>query len=668
LPRRSKIILASLAGVVTIVYIIAIALIIDLVSHGGMPVAGVPSVPLPTPSATPAQAKVAVSPDTAIAGGTLVVFGSDWTSNDTINVYLRDPNQPDQPILPLGSGQANANGVVVVSVIYPTDPRWANLTRAEIIMQAQSTGMYVAEPIVVQPPSATATATPTATLLPIGVTLVPTRVPPSATLTSVPPTRVPPTPTATQPAYPDWRGEYFSNTQLAGAPSVIRNDPDLNFNWGRGAPAYGLPADYFSARWTRQLWFPATQPYRFVLRADDGVRLWIDGILILDEWHAAAPAAYTRDVSLNAGWHGFRIEFYEGVGDAILQFRIEPVPQTFPNWKGEYFANPSLSGLPVLTRNDVVVSFDWGQGAPANGLPTDGFSVRWTRTLKFDAGVYRFSLRSDDGVRLWIDGVLLIDEWHNSSGQVFARDVQLGAGDHTLRIEYFENTGGASIYFSYQRVEDFTKWKGEYYPNDKWAGLPALVRNDDRLDFDWGTGSPDPLIPPDHFSVRWTRPITLEVGTYRFDLIVDDGVRFWIDGQLVLDKLGEANSAAYSVVLRLAQGKHDFRLDYVEYGGLARFSWTRTFLGGPTPTATATATQAPTATPTQTQTPTTVPTKTQTPTATSTKPPTVTATPTQTPTATATPTQTPTETPTATATPTPTETPKPTQTLGSTDG
>ena len=109
------------------------------------------------------------------------------------------------------------------------------------------------------------------------------------------------------------------------------------------------------------------------------------------------------------------------------------VPQTFPNWKGEYFANKTLSGLPALTRNDAAISFDWGQGAPANGLPVDGFSVRWTRTLKFDAGVYRFSLRSDDGVRLWIDGILQIDEWHNSGGQTFTRDVQLGAGNHALR-------------------------------------------------------------------------------------------------------------------------------------------------------------------------------------------------------------------------------------------
>jgi hypothetical protein len=268
--------------------------------------------------------------------------------------------------------------------------------------------------------------------------------------------------------------------------------------------------------------------------------------------------------------------------------------------------------------------------------------------LNFSAGVYRFTLKADDGVRLWIDGILQIDEWHNASGQTYTRDVQLGAGNHNLRIEYFENTGGALIYFAYQTAVDFTRWKGEYYANDHWAGLPTLVRNDERLDFNWGAGSPDPLIPSDRFSVRWTRSINLEAGSYRFDLTVDDGVRFWIDNVLVLDKIQQADNATYSVVATLTPGAHAFRLDYVEYTGNARFSWTRTFLGGltPTPTRTPTATTAP---PTFTATP-----ITPTPTATATPlPPTVTFTPTPTPTDTPPP---PTDTPTATTTPTDTPT------------
>jgi hypothetical protein len=648
--RRAKIIIGGAVVVVTVLYMFACALLIDTFTQRSTAVVG-PVTSSPTPAeagSTPAanQPQAAVSANSIVPGAPFTVFGSNWAPNEAVTIFLRDPATPSEPLLFLGTSHADANGLVVTTVTYPADPRWANLAQVDVIIQSQSSGVYASTPIEVQAPSAT--PFPSLTLVP---TRVPPTVPPSwtATPTRVLPTATRPTATPTRPAYPDWRGEYFANTLLLGAPVVVRNDPDVNFNWGRNAPAVGVPVDNFSVRWTRQLSFPITQPYRFVLHSDDGVRLWIDSALIIDEWHTAAPTTYTRDVNLTAGWHSFRIEYYEGGGDAYVQFRIESVPQTFPNWRGEYFANKTLSGLPALTRDDAAISFDWGQGAPANGLPIDGFSVRWTRTLKFDAGVYRFSLRSDDGVRLWVDGILQIDEWHNSGGQTFTRDVQLGTGDHAIKIEYFEDTGGALIYFSYQSAIDFTKWKGEYYPNDQWAGSPVVVRNDDRLDFDWGVGSPDQLIPPDHFSVRWTRSIDLEPGTYRFDLIVDDGVRFWIDNVLVLDKVQQANNATYSIVATLTPGKHTFRLDYVEYSGNARFSWTRTFLGGPT--ATPTVTRTPTRTPTATSVP-----PTFTPTVT--PPPTSTATPTYTPfpTATATPTIPPTSTPTATVTPTETPT------------
>jgi hypothetical protein len=644
--RRAKVIIGAGAVIVTVLYMFACALLIDsFTQRGSSPVAG-PVSPSPSPSdgeATPGadQPQAAVSSNSIAPGAPLTVVGSNWAPNEAVTIFLRDPATPSDPLLFLGTGQADANGLVVVNVVYPDDSRWTKVTRVDVIIQAQASGVYASTTIVIQAPP----PTPFPSL-----TLVPTRVPPTAP--SATPTRMPPTATRpvatftpTRPAYPDWRGEYFANTMLVGAPVVVRNDPDVNFNWGRGAPAAGVPADNFSVRWTRQLSFPATQLYRFVLRSDDGVRLWIDNALIIDEWHSASSTAFTRDVNLTAGWHSLRIEYYEGSGDALVQFSIQSAPQTFLNWKGEYFANVTLGGIPALTRDDVAISFDWGQGAPANGLPVDNFSVRWTRTLNFNAGVYRFSLKSDDGVRLWIDGILQIDEWHNSGGQTFTRDVQLGAGNHSLRVEYFENTGGALIHFAYQTVVDFTRWKGEYFANDRWAGLPTLVRNDERLDFDWGTGSPDPLIPPDRFSVRWTRSIDLEPGSYRFDLVVDDGVRFWIDNVLVLDKVQQANNATYSVVATLTPGAHTFRLDYVEYTGNARFSWTRTFLGGPT--ATPTTTRTPTRTPTATNVPPTfTPTATATPTIT--PPPTFTFTPTATPTETPPPTATFTETPTAT--------------------
>jgi hypothetical protein len=230
--------------------------------------------------------------------------------------------------------------------------------------------------------------------------------------------------------------------------------------------------------------------------------------------------------------------------------------------------------------------------------------------MNFDAGVYHFTLRADDGVRFYVDGYKLIDEWHTATSNAYSADVNLAAGTHTLTIEYFEEIGAANIWFTYQAAGNITAWQGNYFANDQWSGQPTLIRNDDHLDFDWQTGSPDRLIPVDHFSVRWTRSLDLAAGNYTFDIIVDDGARFYVDGIPVIDEVHTADKAHYAVTLALMQGRHDFRIDYVEYTGLARFTWTRISPIAPTLTVTSTPTVTRTATPTPTATTTSTPTPT----------------------------------------------------------
>lgn len=557
---------------------------------------GVPGTPVAMGTATPQPGapQIVTAPGIISPGAAFAVFGSRWTPGDQVTVFLRDPNAPGDPILPLDSGPVGADGTFALTVIYPTEPRWAMLTEGEVIVQSGSNGAYYTAPIGVQPVTATLppTATPTSTP-------APTQVPPTWTpLPSFPtatPTRRPPT--VTPVAFNDWKGEYFTNVNLTGSPAVVRNDVDVNFNWGGGSPSQFIPVDSFSARWTRQLWFPATQTYRFVIRADDGVRLWIDNALILDEWHLASPDPYTRDVALSAGWHAFRIDYFEATGNAQIQFRIENAPVAITDWKGEYFANTGLSGAPALTRNDVAVAFDWGRNAPDGRLPADKFSARWTRSVALDGGTYRFILRADDGVRFYVDGFLFINEWHDNDGSPYSVEVPLGAGTHTFVIEYYENEGNASIWFTAQQLGDNTRWRGEYYATDRVTGFPTVVRFDERLDFDWGNGAPHGLIPADRFSARWTRSITLDAGYYRFDMTVDDAVRFWIDNVLVLDQWRSANNADYSVTVPLTAGAHTFKIEYADFGGRARFSWTRTYLGAFTPTPTRTVTPPPTSTP-----------------------------------------------------------------------
>jgi len=104
------------------------------------------------------------------------------------------------------------------------------------------------------------------------------------------------------------------------------------------------------------------------------------------------------------------------------------------------------AGAPAITRTDRVIDFAWGDGSPGQGVPADGFSVRWTGSVRLPRdGKYTFYTVSDDGIRLWVDDQLVIDNWTNHGETENQGQIELwGARPHLIRIEYFENTGAAA--------------------------------------------------------------------------------------------------------------------------------------------------------------------------------------------------------------------------------
>lgn len=114
-------------------------------------------------------------------------------------------------------------------------------------------------------------------------------------------------------------------------------------------------------------------------------------------------------------------------------------------WQGEYFANPNFEGLPVVTATDETIEMNWFMDAPYKELPADYFSVRWTTTVDFAEGVYRFRVGADDGVRLSIDDKPVIDAFTIGAFRTLTRDVRITEGTHRLKVEYFEQTGLAGV-------------------------------------------------------------------------------------------------------------------------------------------------------------------------------------------------------------------------------
>lgn len=258
----------------------------------------------------------------------------------------------------------------------------------------------------------------------------------------------PPSPTGV------WVGQYFNNIALSGSPVYVRYDPAINFNWGETLlPAPGVPHDYFSVRWDSWQNLPVSADYTITATSDDGVRVWLDGALVIDGWSDHPPITYTATRSLAAGAHAVRVEYYNRLLGAMVSVQITqgitPPPGPSPTgvWRGYYFNNMTFSGAPVLVRDDAVLNFNWGERTPPGpGVPIDYFSVRWDSVQNFPvSGDYTISVTSDDGVRVWADGVLVIDGWYDHAPTTFTTVRNFTAGAHGFIVEYYDRTLGAMI-------------------------------------------------------------------------------------------------------------------------------------------------------------------------------------------------------------------------------
>jgi len=324
-------------------------------------------------------------------------------------------------------------------------------------------------------------------------------------------------------------GEYFPNRFLQGEP-MSRIDSDVVFDFDSTPPFPGyIQNDDFGVRWTGSFTTLTTGTYTFGVLHDDGARLWVNGALLIDEWHSSAGDFDIGTIDLaGATEYHLRLEYYEGSAQALVELHWQPpggvmqpmlpselrpiydrghdgIPDScqLPDCNGngvedsgdiafgnsmdcdgngvpdecqpcedadsnglldscelgagnglvaQYFeseGDPGGFGRRLAVQVDPNVDFDWGSGAPAPGLPHDDFTVRWTGTLTAAAltGSYGLHVQSDDGVRFWLDGNLLVDEWHASGGNEYTVDLPLvGGSEHLIELEYYEGGGDALVH------------------------------------------------------------------------------------------------------------------------------------------------------------------------------------------------------------------------------
>ncbi len=406
-------------------------------------------------------------------------------------------------------------------------------------------------------------------------------------------------PAVAPPRTPGLSAQYFANRTLAGAPALTRLE-NVDFNWGQGAPAPGLPANDFSVRWAGQLVAPTAGVYRLRTVSDDGVRVRVNGNLVINRWTDHGPTTDTSaPLVFSAGQHvDLSVEYYERGGGAVVSlswlvpgattYAVVPADQLTQSGgglTGQYFANDALTGEPSLTRTENV-DFAWADASPAPGLPADHVSARWVGQLLAPAsGTYRLRTLSDEGVRLWLNGSLLVDNWSShpltadlsaalglSAGERY--DVVLECreleGPATMQLQWLTPGASAPVAIPAARLyAGGTGLQGRYYANPALSGPPVLTRVEG-VDFDWGPDAPGAGLPADNFSARWAGRVRApRSGTYRFQTLSDDGVRVWVDGALIIDNwTPHAPTLDTSATLALVAGqRYDVTVEYQEFGG-----------------------------------------------------------------------------------------------------
>lgn len=387
-------------------------------------------------------------------------------------------------------------------------------------------------------------------------------------------------------------GTYYDQNGTNGAwftgNTIQRIDSTVDFDWWVLGPFWGFGFNDFSVRWEGELEIPVAGNYTFRTRSDDGVRLYLDlnrdgdfndsvaGVseLLISNW--SNHAARNDDSSVIAigtvGKYPIKMEFYERGGNALAEL---------------YWSGPATGGFQIIPQTYLYSS----SPARVESLVLPCASSPDTLILTFskavsaatanDAGNYSINNgASIDAASLQPDGMTV---WLSVS------NIQNGS-TYALAVSGVEDTDGQPLDPAYSSASLTVRFGelsagllGEYYDQNDIAGAyfsgNVIEQVDATVDFRWnGNAVPIAGMNKDHFSMRWTgyvRPTVSE--DYTFYTRSDDGVRLYVNGQLVIDNWTDhGQTTDSSAALSLQAGvDYSIELEYYENAGNAviELSW-----------------------------------------------------------------------------------------------
>jgi N-acetylmuramoyl-L-alanine amidase len=205
-----------------------------------------------------------------------------------------------------------------------------------------------------------------------------------------------------------------------------------------------------TSRCVRGRWSP---PYLYIH--------WMTPVTALVETAFINGAAKDVDILKNK-----RQELADAIASGIASYFGETITTrcSIPSGQfcGEFYNNRTLSGSPSVKQNTTSINYDWGTGSPVSGIGVDNFSVRWQGTYAFDNATYSFTTTTDDGMNLYVDNVKKSptspaqDPWRDQAPTTYSYDLPMTTGNHTIKVEYYENGGGAVARVAWQKKAALT--------------------------------------------------------------------------------------------------------------------------------------------------------------------------------------------------------------------
>ncbi|MBP3039847.1 galactose oxidase, partial [Bacillaceae bacterium Marseille-Q3522] len=313
---------------------------------------------------------------------------------------------------------------------------------------------------------------------------------------------------------------------------------EVHYNWGYGSPEGVYKTDHFTALFDQSKEF-SSGDYFIQTTADNGVKVEVDGNWKIERWTDDFDTI-ERELWLNVkeGHHSVKTHYYDDVFGAAVYSDIVP----FDSWLAYYYPNQDLKGSPinakVISPNGITkkLTQNIGYHSPHENVPKDHFSARYTTIKYLPEGEYMFRTVADDGVRVYLDGKLVLDGWkYGAYGgkeakiTVYDRNVKNSSEKdiHEIEVQYYEIDGASKIDFD---IVPTNEWIG-YYKNKGAATYPVIVKGIKSLSYNWNWGSPHPSVPIDQFETKFEKSTIMAGGDYFIQTTADNGVKVQADNQ-----------------------------------------------------------------------------------------------------------------------------------------